>query len=159
MGVQLFIAVFLVKVPFGRKIVSVASDAVSAVINCGQAGLDFVFGSLADSSVSGSIFIVQVLGNIIFLSALVSLLYYVGALGFVVKWIGKGVGRLMGTTEVESFVAVANMFLGIYSGRICSPWYSDGLFADCKFAGTSWKYSGCENGVAADGRSFKYFRS
>lgn len=112
MGVQLFIAVFLVKVPFGRKIVSVASDAVSAVINCGQAGLDFVFGSLADSSVSGSIFIVQVLGNIIFLSALVSLLYYVGALGFVVKWIGKGVGRLMGTTEVESFVAVANMFLG-----------------------------------------------
>ena len=112
MGVQLFIAVFLVKVPFGRKIVSVASDAVSAVINCGQAGLDFVFGSLADSSVSGSIFIVQVLGNIIFLSALVSLLYYVGALGLVVKWIGKGVGRLMGTTEVESFVAVANMFLG-----------------------------------------------
>ena len=109
---RLFIAVFLVKVPFGRKIVSVASDAVSAVINCGQAGLDFVFGSLADSSVSGSIFIVQVLGNIIFLSALVSLLYYVGALGFVVKWIGKGVGRLMGTTEVESFVAVANMFLG-----------------------------------------------
>ena len=66
MGVQLFIAVFLVKVPFGRKIVSVLSDAVSAVINCGQAGLDFVFGSLADSSVSGSIFIVQVLGNIIF---------------------------------------------------------------------------------------------
>lgn len=112
MGVQFFIAVFLVKVPFGRKIVSAASDAVSAVINCGQAGLDFVFGSLADSSVSGSIFIVQVLGNIIFLSALVSLLYYVGALGFVVKWIGKGIGRLMGTTEVESFVAVANMFLG-----------------------------------------------
>lgn len=54
----------------------------------------------------------QTLGNIIFVSALVSLLYYVGVLGFVVKRIGKGVGKLMGTTEVESFVAVANMFLG-----------------------------------------------
>ena len=40
------------------------------------------------------------------------MLYYLGVLGFVVKWIGKAVGKLMGTTEVESFVAVANMFLG-----------------------------------------------
>ena len=101
MIVQLVITIFLLKVPFGRTIVSAASNAVSAVINCGQAGLDFVFGSLADSTVSGSIFIVQVLGNIIFLSALVSLLYYVGVLGFVVKWIGKGVGKLIGTTEVR----------------------------------------------------------
>ncbi len=94
-------------------VVSAISDGVTAVINCGQNGLSFVFGSLADSSAStGSIFIVQTLGNIIFVSALVSLLYYLGILGFVVKWIGKAVGKLMGTTEVESFVAVANMFLG-----------------------------------------------
>lgn len=112
LGVQLLITIFLLKIPIGKTVVSVASDAVSSVINCGQAGLDFVFGSLADSSLSGSIFIVQVLGNIIFLSALVSLLYYIGVLGFVVKWIGKAIGKLMGTTEVESFVAVANMFLG-----------------------------------------------
>lgn len=110
---QFLIAILLVKVPFGRTIVSMASDAVTAVINCGQAGLDFVFGSLADGGApTGSIFIIQVLGNIIFLSALVSLLYYIGVLGFVVKWIGKAVGKIMGTSEVESFVAVANMFLG-----------------------------------------------
>jgi CNT family concentrative nucleoside transporter len=52
------------------------------------------------------------LGNIIFVSALVSALFYLGVIGFVVKWIGKAVGKIMGTTEVESFVAVANMFLG-----------------------------------------------
>ena len=76
-------------------------------------GLSFVFGSLADSTAAtGSVFAIQVLGNIVFLSALVSLLYYIGILGFVVKWIGKAVGKLMGTSEVESFVAVANMFLG-----------------------------------------------
>ncbi len=110
---QFVIAILLVKVPVGKMVVSAISDGVTAVINCGQNGLSFVFGSLADSSAStGSIFIVQTLGNIIFVSALVSLLYYLGILGFVVKWIGKAVGKLMGTTEVESFVAVANMFLG-----------------------------------------------
>ena len=110
--IQFVIALLLVKIPIGKTIVSVLSDGVTAVINCGQEGLFFVFGSLADSASLGGIFIVQTLGNIIFVSALVSLLYYVGVLGFVVKWIGKGVGKLMGTTEVESFVAVANMFLG-----------------------------------------------
>lgn len=110
--IQFIIAVLLVKIPVGKMIVSILSDGVTAVINCGQQGLSFVFGSLADSVSIGNIFIVQTLGNIIFVSALVSLLYYIGVLGFVVKWIGKGVGKLMGTTEVESFVAVANMFLG-----------------------------------------------
>lgn len=111
--IQFLLAILLVKVPIGKKIVSVLSDGVTAVINCGQDGLSFVFGSLADSGApAGSIFFVQTLGNIIFVSALVSLLYYIGVLGFIVKWIGKAVGKLMGTTEVESFVAVANMFLG-----------------------------------------------
>ena len=110
---QFLIAVILVKVPAGRYVVSRVSDAVTSVINCGQDGLSFVFGSLADSTAAtGSVFAIQVLGNIVFLSALVSLLYYIGILGFVVKWIGKAVGKLMGTSEVESFVAVANMFLG-----------------------------------------------
>lgn len=111
--IQFLLALLLVKIPIGKKIVSLLSDGVTAVINCGQDGLSFVFGSLADGSAStGSIFIIQTLGNIIFVSALVSLLYYIGVLGFIVKWIGKIVGKVMGTTEVESFVAVANMFLG-----------------------------------------------
>lgn len=73
--------------------------------------MTFVFGDLFDRS-KMSVFIVQSLGNIIFVSALVGLLYCLGVIGFIVKWIGKGVGKIMGTTEVESFVAVANMFLG-----------------------------------------------
>ena len=109
--VQFVIAILLVKLPIGRTIVSVVSDAVTAVINCGQSGLNFVFGSLNDGT-AGYIFIVQTLGNIIFVSSLVGVLYYIGVLGVVVKVIGRIVGKLMGTTEVESFVAVANMFLG-----------------------------------------------
>ncbi|HER1320746.1 TPA: NupC/NupG family nucleoside CNT transporter [Streptococcus pyogenes] len=111
--IQFIIALILVRIPLGQQIVSVVSTGVTSVINCGQAGLNFVFGSLADSGAkTGFIFAIQTLGNIVFLSALVSLLYYVGILGFVVKWIGKGVGKIMKSSEVESFVAVANMFLG-----------------------------------------------
>lgn len=111
--VQFIIALILVRIPLGQQVVSVVSTGVTKVINCGQAGLNFVFGSLADSGAkTGFIFAIQTLGNIVFLSALVSLLYYVGILGFVVKWIGKGVGKIMKSSEVESFVAVANMFLG-----------------------------------------------
>ncbi|HGD3428084.1 TPA: NupC/NupG family nucleoside CNT transporter [Streptococcus agalactiae] len=111
--VQFIIALILVRIPLGQQVVSVVSTGVTKVINCGQAGLNFVFGSLADSGAkTGFIFAIQTLGNIVFLSALVSLLYYVGILGFIVKWIGKGVGKIMKSSEVESFVAVANMFLG-----------------------------------------------
>lgn len=110
---ELIMAFIIVKVPIGQKIVTVLSDGITAVINCGNEGLEFVFGDLfTGGSANLYVFIVQSLGNIIFVSALVSALYYLGAIGFVVKWIGKAVGKLTGTTEVESFVAVANMFLG-----------------------------------------------
>ena len=107
---EVIIAIIIVKIPIGQKIITVMSNGLTAVINCGNEGLSFVFGDLFQSDLS--IFIVQSLGNIIFVSALVGVLYYFGVIGFVVKWIGKGVGKVMGTTEVESFVAVANMFLG-----------------------------------------------
>ena len=111
--IQFAIAFILVKIPLGITIVSKISDFVTSIIGSGQAGLSFVFGSLSNPvAETGFIMAIQVLGNIIFLSALVSLLYYIGVLGFIVKWVGKGVGKIMGTSEVESFVAVANMFLG-----------------------------------------------
>lgn len=113
LGAELVMAFIIVKVPLGRKIVTILSDGITAVINCGNEGLEFVFGDLFTGGSTGIyVFIIQSLGNIIFVSALVSALYYLGVIGFVVKWIGKAVGKLMGTTEVESFVAVANMFLG-----------------------------------------------
>lgn len=111
--IQIAIALLLVKVPFGRVVISKISNGVTTLINCGNEGLSFVFGSLADGkSSAGFIFFIQTLGNIIFVSAFVSLLHYVGVLGFIIKWIGKAIGKIMGTTEAESFIAVANMFLG-----------------------------------------------
>ena len=123
LGIQFIIAFILVKFPLGRLAIEKVSDVVTRVLTYGMDGISFVFGSLANSSApTGSIFGIQTLGNIIFISALVGALYYLGILGFIVKVIGTVVGKLLGTSKVESFVAVAankspmnsvaNMFLG-----------------------------------------------
>ena len=111
--IQFIIAFLLIRFPIGQVIVEKISDVVTQILSYGNEGLNFVFGGLSDASMpTGVIFGIQTLGNIIFVSALVSALYYLGVIGFIVKIIGKVVGKILGTTEVESFVAVANMFLG-----------------------------------------------
>ncbi|EPZ62220.1 na+ dependent nucleoside transporter family protein [[Clostridium] sordellii ATCC 9714] len=73
------------------------------------------------------IFGIQVLGNIIFISALVAALYYIGLIGFVVKIIGGAIEKVLGTSKVESFVAVANMFLGQTESPILVSKYLSGM--------------------------------
>ena len=112
-AVQFIIAFLLVKFPLGKLVLSKVSEGVTKILDYGKDGITFVFGSLGFANVpTGFIFAIQVLGNIIFLSSLVGALYYLGVLSFIVKMIGKGIGKLLGTSQVETFVAVANMFLG-----------------------------------------------
>lgn len=112
-AIQIIIAFLLVKFPLGKIAILKISDIVTIVLSYGSEGLQFLFGSLADRSApTGSIFAIQTLGNIIFISALVAGLYYLGILGFVVEKLGWIVGKIFETSQVESFVAVANMFLG-----------------------------------------------
>lgn len=111
--IQFIIAFILVKFPLGQIALEKVSDFVTNILSYGSEGLDFVFGSLADGGApTGVVFGIQVLGNIIFISALVGALYYMGVIGAVVKVIGGAIGKILGTSKVESFVAVANMFLG-----------------------------------------------
>lgn len=113
MIVQFIVALILVKVPLGRLAVSKISEIITTALDYGKNGIAFVFGSLGVVTTStGFIFAIQVLGNIVFTSALFGALYYLGVLGFIIKIIGKLVGKILGTSKVESFVAVANMFLG-----------------------------------------------
>ena len=110
---QFVLAFLLVKFPLGQTIIEKVSDVVTNILGYGAEGISFVFGSLSDSSApTGSILGIQVLGNIIFISALVAALYYLGVIGAVVKGVGGAIGKVLGTSQVESFVATANMFLG-----------------------------------------------
>lgn len=110
---QVLMAGVLVKLPGGRAVIAKVSDAVVKVLGYGSEGIQFVFGSLGmPEAPTGFIFAFQTLANIVFISGLVGVLYYTGVLGFIVSKIGFVIGKIFKTSEVESFVAVANMFLG-----------------------------------------------
>lgn len=109
---QFILAVIVIKVPAGVWVIEEISNLVTAIVGFGKAGLEFVFGSFMDIPKTGFVFIIHVLSNIIFIGALVSVLTYLGILGFVIKHLGAALGKVIGTSRVESFICVANMFLG-----------------------------------------------
>ncbi|HSQ89503.1 Na+ dependent nucleoside transporter N-terminal domain-containing protein, partial [Romboutsia sp.] len=126
--IQLALAFLLVKFPLGRVALQKVSDIVTNVLSYGAQGLSFIFGSLENAGApTGFIFGIQVLGNIIFISSLVAALYYLGIIGAVVKAIGGVIGKTLGTSNVESFVAVANMFLGQTESPILVSKYLGGM--------------------------------
>lgn len=50
---ELIITFIIVKIPLGRKVITVLSDGITAVINCGNEGLEFVFGDLFTGGTAG----------------------------------------------------------------------------------------------------------
>lgn len=108
-GLQLFFAVFVLYVPFGQTVLSSLANGVSAVLGFAKAGTDFIFGGFTSESF-GFVFLIQVLPVIIFVSALMSVLYYLRIMPLLVKLFGGAVSKLVGTTPVESLCAAANIF-------------------------------------------------
>jgi len=126
--IQFVVAFLLVKFPLGQVVLQKVSDVVTNILSYGAQGLSFIFGSLENAGApTGFIFGIQVLGNIIFISSLVAALYYLGIIGAVVKAIGGVIGKTLGTSNVESFVAVANMFLGQTESPILVSKYLKGM--------------------------------
>jgi len=109
---QVAIAAFVMKVGFGQDMLKGLSDGVNQIINYSNVGIDFLFGGLADMDKIGFVFVVKVLPIIIFASALMSVLYYLHIMQWVVKLIGGAIRLIIGTKRVESLCAAANIFLG-----------------------------------------------
>lgn len=110
---QALLALFFVKVPLGQTILLNVSNGIQKVMGYGNEGISFVWGSLADGTApTGMVFFIQVLLIIVFFSALISALTYLGVVGFIIKIVGGIIGKLMGTSKAESFVAVSNVFMG-----------------------------------------------
>ena len=111
-GLQVFLALFMMKLPYGVKIINLAAQATVALMDKANTGAAFVFGELASSNQLGFIFIFKAVPIIIFLSSLFAVLYYVGFLQLVVKLMAKIMMRTMGTSGAESVAATANVFMG-----------------------------------------------
>ena len=107
--IQFGFALIVLKWSVGRYVLSKASLGVQGVISYANEGIGFVFGSLTND---GSIFAVNVLCVIIFISAVVSILYYLGIMQFIIRVIGGALSKLLGTSQLETISASANIFLG-----------------------------------------------
>ncbi|AAW88037.1 NupC/NupG family nucleoside CNT transporter [Aliivibrio fischeri] len=108
---QISFGAFVMYVPLGQGILQMMSDAVNHIINFSNEGLTFVFGDLANYKV-GFIFVINVLCVVIFISALISVLYYLKIMQFVINLIGGALSKLFGTSKAESMSATANIFVG-----------------------------------------------
>lgn len=111
-ALQVTLAALVLYVPAGRRAIDWLSTGVLAVINYSKAGIDMVFGPLADADIIGFSFAINVLPIIIFFSALMSVLYHLRIMEWVVKLVGGALHRIIGTGGVESMNAAANIFVG-----------------------------------------------
>ena len=111
-ALQALIAVLVLYVPAGRAVIGWLAGGVSALLGYSQAGTNFVFGGLAAPEVGGRSFAIAALPVIIFFAALVSILYYLRVMQYVVRWVGGAIEKVIGVSKVESLCAAANIFVG-----------------------------------------------
>ncbi|HEB83768.1 MAG TPA: nucleoside transporter [Bacteroidetes bacterium] len=130
LGLQLVFAFFVFVVPAGVKFFLVVNDIVNAVLDSAGAGTTFVFGRLAvgpggtDAAGQpslGFILATQALPTIVFFAALVSMLYYLGVMQWLIRGFSWLFTRLMRISGAESLCASSNIFVGIESALVIKP--------------------------------------
>ncbi|WP_346848725.1 MULTISPECIES: NupC/NupG family nucleoside CNT transporter [unclassified Clostridium] len=108
--IQLCFAVIVLKSAVGKKALQKVATMATSIIGYANEGINFLFGAAIPTN-GGMVFAFQVLTVIIFISSLVSVLYYFGIMQFIVKIIGGALARLLGTSKLETLSAAANIFL------------------------------------------------
>jgi CNT family concentrative nucleoside transporter len=133
-ALQVVIATIVLYWDKGRQGIEWLSNGVMAVIGFSQAGIDMVFGPLADTDIVGFSFAINVLPIIIFFSALMSVLYHLRIMEWIVKLVGGFLHKVIGTGAVESMNAAANIFVGQTEAPLAVKPYLKGLTEAQMFA-------------------------
>jgi CNT family concentrative nucleoside transporter len=110
-ALQALLALLIVRTPWGRAAIQGMADGVAALLGYATTGTEFLFGATKDNPLSGT-FALGALPVIIFFAALVSILYHLGVMQRVVRWVGGAIGWVTGISRVESLAAAANIFVG-----------------------------------------------
>ena len=159
LGLQIIFALLVLYVPAGKAVLQSVTAGVSSVIAYGNDGIGFLFGDLATGKV-GFVFAINVLGIIIFFSALISALYHIGLMPKVINIIGGGLQRLLGTGRAESLSATANIFVGMIEAPLVIKPYlkhmSDSQFFAVMSCGLASVAGGTLVGYAALGVDLNY---
>ncbi len=133
-GLQLIFAFFILKTPMGAGIFDWLNTVVVALLGFTVEGARFIFGDLVYNNVpigvgeaasnapiqevpgqvarTGASFAFNVLPTIIFFSALMTVLYHVGIMQWVVRGVAWVMQRTLGTSGAETLSAAGNIFVG-----------------------------------------------
>lgn len=113
LAIQFAFAFAVLKWELGKKALEKLTFAVNDIVSYANEGVNFLFGGLfQEGSGVGFVFAFQVLTVVIFFSSLISVLYYTGIMQIIIKVIGGGLAKLLGTSKAESISAAANIFVG-----------------------------------------------
>ena len=128
-ALQAMIATLVLFTDGGAVALDRMSSGVMAVIGYAGRGIDMVFGSaLSTPDALGAVsFAIHVLPVIIFFSALMSVLYYLKVMQWIVKIFGTILEKIIGTAPIESMNAVANVFVGQTEAPLVVRPYLPGL--------------------------------
>jgi len=111
-ALQVTIAFIVLRSDVGRHVIEGMSRGVWALLGYAKAGTMTIFGGLASDPTFGSAFVFSALPVIIFFAALVSILYHLGIMQFVIRWVGGAIETVIGVSKVEALCAAANIFVG-----------------------------------------------
>lgn len=111
-ALQAGIAFLVLYVPAGQAAIRTMATGVTALLGYAKAGTDFIFGPLASPTMGGQSFAISALPVIIFFASLVSVLYHLRIMQFVIRWVGGAIEKVIGISKVESLCAAANIFVG-----------------------------------------------
>jgi CNT family concentrative nucleoside transporter len=110
-ALQAAIAFLVLYTPWGRAGIQGAANGVAALLGYATTGTEFLFGASENNPLAGT-FALGALPVIIFFASLVSILYYLGIMQRVVRWVGGAIAWVTGISRVESLGAAANIFVG-----------------------------------------------
>ena len=110
-ALQATIAWLVLWTSWGRAGIHSLSAGVANLLGYANKGTEFLFGPSASNPLANT-FAIAALPVIIFFASLVAILYYLGIMQRVVRWVGGAIGWVTGISRVESLSAAANIFVG-----------------------------------------------
>ncbi len=110
-ALQAGIAVLVLYTPWGRRAIEGMANGVSNLLGYANKGTEFLFGPAANNPLANT-FAIAALPVIVFFASLVAILYYLGIMQRIVRWVGGAIGYVTGISRVESLASAANIFVG-----------------------------------------------
>ena len=110
--VQLTLAIGILRIGWIQSIFEAMGELFVSILDFTNAGSIFLFGDLMNVDSYGFIFVFQILPTIVFFAALTSLLFYLGVIQVVVKFLALGVTKVLKISGAESLSVIGNIFLG-----------------------------------------------